>query len=104
MPTLRYSCCGRALGTWTVYNNKGLIIKQDHAHLQTTPTYLMRAPLRYQHDTSDLLHLGVVWRTHPVQVPGNLERGRGNNELIKKTTIIHVYKQYIKHEWEGVWQ
>lgn len=34
---------------------------------------LVRAPLWHHHNTTDLLHLRVIWRAHPIQVSRNLE-------------------------------
>lgn len=33
---------------------------------------LMGSPLRHHHNTPNLLHLGVVWGTHPIEVACNL--------------------------------
>lgn len=39
---------------------------------------LMGSPLRHHHNTPNLLHLGVVWGTHPIEVACNL--GGGDRE------------------------
>lgn len=54
---------------------------------------LMRPPLRYHDDTTDLLHLGVIWRAGAVQVARNLEkqkrsRWRGN-KIVEQEEFIY---------------
>lgn len=43
---------------------------------------LVSAPLRHHHNTTDLLHLRVVWRAHPIEVSCNLEM---RSEIILST-------------------
>lgn len=47
---------------------------------------LVGTPLWYHHDAADLLHLGVVWRAHPIQVSCNLKtRGSGTHTTLSCT-------------------
>ena len=60
---------------------------------------LVGAPLRHHHHTPDLLHLGVVRGTHPVQVARYLtERvgGEGVGEGKREESTLHTHTQ---HTW-----
>ena len=55
---------------------------QDVRHMH----HLMRAPLRWHHNTTNLFHLRIVRWTHSVQVASNLTT----------YTTCHMLTQYIQ--------
>lgn len=48
---------------------------------------LVSAPLWYHHNAADLLHLGVIWWAHPIQVSCNLETRGSRTKMILSTTL-----------------
>ena len=53
---------------------------------------LVGAPLRDHHHTPDLLHLGVVWGTHTIQVARYLTTwGEGEKEGTSEESILHTH-------------
>lgn len=74
---------------------------------------LVSAPLWHHHDAADLLHLGVIWWAHPIQVSCNLEtRGSGTKEILSTSFVLNSLCQdkdrvpknvarisYIKKAW-----
>lgn len=48
---------------------------------------LVSAPLWYHYDAADLLHLGVIWWAHSIQVSCNLETRGSRTKMILSTTL-----------------
>lgn len=48
---------------------------------------LVGAPLWNHHDAADLLHLGVIWRAHTIQVPCNLKTRGLRTKMIFSTSL-----------------
>ena len=73
---------------------------------------LVSAPLWYHHNAADLLHLGVIWWAHPIQVSCNLETRGSETKEILRTSLIPFSRNkvrvpqnvarisYIKKAWE----
>lgn len=52
---------------------------------------LVSAPLWHHHDAAYLLHLGVIWWAHPIQVSCNLEtKGSGTKTLLSTSSELEL--------------